>query len=104
MQTSFINAFFLVAAISFFVFPLLGSRTRAPRAPWVRWLFFAVGASVLILAFCGFASDVGISLPISSWRLWGYLSAVRGFIMGLLFALIVSGEFFGKKLPNNAGI
>jgi hypothetical protein len=82
---------YLAGAILFIVAPFDRSRVRAP---WARWVIWTVAALVLVLAVDGFASDLEI-LP---YRL---LSGVRGFVLGLLFALIVSGQLSGRKISPN---
>jgi hypothetical protein len=86
-----LHVIYLVGAVCFIVFPFDRSRVRAP---WARWIFWAVAALALALAVNGFGWDL---------QLWSYhlLSGIRGFALGLIFALIVSGQLSGKKiLPN----
>ena len=87
-----LNVIFLIGAICVALFPFDRSRIRAP---WARWAFFTIAALTLFMGISGVGADL---------RLWpspnysgGHLSAIRGFILGLFFALIVSGQLRGRK-------
>ncbi len=84
---------YLVGAICLAAFPYDRSRQRAS---WARWLFFGAAFSALILAADGLIVDLRVSLPIWAACVRGLVSMIRGFALGLLFALIVSGELSGK--------
>ena len=87
----------LVTAIIFAVIPFVGSRTRAT---WSRWIFFTISGLLIFIAASGLALD-------SHW--WefskhgqsvykNWLHIIRGFILGCIFALIISGNLEGKKV------
>jgi hypothetical protein len=82
---------YLVGAICFIVFPFDRSRVRAP---WARWVFWTVAAIILVLAVDGFAENLQLLRPVLQ-------SSLRGFVLGLLFALIVSGQLSGRKISAN---
>ena len=86
---------YLVGSVLCAVFPFDASRHRAP---WARWLFFIAAFLLMLTAVCGLAIDFHVSLPIPPERLPGVGSMIRGFVLGLFFALIVSRELNGKKI------
>ncbi|HET8546671.1 MAG TPA: hypothetical protein VFL57_01630 [Bryobacteraceae bacterium] len=91
-----LHVFYLLCGIySYTVYAFDRSRQRAP---WARWLFLAAGCSLVIRAACGFAIDFHVWPPVLARCLRDLKSLVGGFIVGLLFALIVSGELTGKKV------
>jgi len=60
--------------------------------------FLAAAALVLVLAANGFAEDFQI-LPYHSMSFRSYIIAdIRGFVVGLLVALMVSGQLRGRKI------
>jgi hypothetical protein len=87
----------LGSAIVFVVLPFFGSRTRAA---WSRWLYFTIAGLFL------FKGAIGLSLDSHFWELSEHgqsvyehwLSFIRGFILGCIFALIVSGNIKGKTV------
>ena len=86
-----LHIIYLIGAVCFIVFPFDRSRVRDW---WARWVFWAVAALVLVLAVNGFASDLKL-LP------YHMLTGIRGFVLGLLFTLIVSGQLGGRKISTN---
>lgn len=89
-----LHVIYLVGAICFIVFPFDRNRIRAP---WARWVFWAIAVLTLILAVNGLANDLRV-LPYHT------LSGIRGSILGLLFTLIVSGQLCGQKVTQNEHI
>lgn len=79
---------YVVGAVCCVFLPLDQSRVRAP---WARWIFWVVAILLVTLGLDGFAEDL---------HLWPYhiLPGIRGFVLGLLFVLIVSGQFGGRKI------
>jgi len=90
-----IHIIYFCGSILFAYFPLDRSRERAP---WARWLFFTVALLVMLLALHGFAADFHFSLPLPRLPFWLAEFVIQGFVLGVIFALIVSGQLYGKKL------
>ena len=94
------HVIYLGAAIGCAAAPF--SRLRS-RAPWACLVFFTLAGLFLIMAVCGLALDLHY------WDLSGqgllifrsYIQLIRGFIIGCLFVLLVSGNFLGKKIIRN---
>ena len=57
----------------------------------------------MLMAVCGLAVDFQLWNPpnIVRSRLESYLHGVRGFLLGCMFVLLVSGELMGKKILKN---
>jgi len=67
------------------------------HASWAHWLGLVAILLLMVLAVSGFALDFHMSLPISSNTLRVAESFVRGIVLGLLIALVASGELVGQK-------
>jgi hypothetical protein len=93
----FIHFIYLGAAASFAVTPFKRSRERAT---WARWIFFTVAAVFIFLAACGLSLDFQFWQPTEHGRrlLEHYLEGVRGFLLGCVFVLLVTGQLFGKRV------
>jgi hypothetical protein len=82
---------YIIGAVCFAYFALDQIRVRTR---WARWIFWVVVILLLTLGLDGLAED---------FRLWAYhipdhwLSFNRGFGLGLLLVLIVSGQLLGQK-------
>jgi len=74
------------------------SRKRS-RAPWARWIFFTVAALFIVLAVCGGALEFQLWVPSNNIRLETerQLQGIRGILLGCVFVLFVSREFYGRK-------
>jgi hypothetical protein len=74
------------------------SRKRS-RAPWARWIFLTIAALFVVLAVCGGALEFQLWVPSKSIRLETdrQLQGIRGILLGCVFVLFVSGEFYGRK-------
>ena len=95
-----IHFIYLGAAVSFVVLPFKRSRQRAA---WARWIFLTVAAVFLILAACGLSVDFQFWQPTALGRrnLEHYLDGARGFLLGCVYVLFVTGQLFGKKILRN---
>jgi len=93
-----VHIIYLIGSILCAVFPFSGSRHRAP---WARWSFFAAALLLMVTAVCGLAVDFHVPLPIRPETLIGLGFMIRGFVLGLFFALIASRELNGKKIVTN---
>ena len=95
-----IHFIYLGAAASFAVMPFKRSRERAA---WARWIFISVAAVFLLLAVCGLSVDFQYWQPTEHGRqnLVHYLDGARGFLLGCVFVLLVTGQLFGKKILKN---
>ena len=88
MLLIFLHIVYVVGAICCIFIPLDKSRTREA---WSRWIFWIISVILLILGLDGFAEDL---------HLWTYhmLSGIRGFGIGLLIVLLISGQLGGRKI------
>jgi hypothetical protein len=92
-----IHILYFGSAVAIAIVPFQHSRSRAA---WARWIFFAIAGLFLVLAVCGVALDFQLwnpSTPVRS-ETEHYLEGVRGFLLGCVFVLLVSGQLFGKKI------
>jgi hypothetical protein len=90
-----IHVVYVFAAILFLFLPLQRSRVRAS---WSRWAFIALALLLAAMGVLGLASDCGVPLAeVTTQRYYGGVSMVRGVVVGLLLALLLSGELSGKK-------
>lgn len=99
-----INHFiYLGAAFGCAVVPFMRSRERAA---WASRVFFTVAAVFLILAVCGLSVDFQFWQPTARGRmgLEHFLDFARGFLIGCVFVLLVTGQLFGKKILKNKSV
>jgi hypothetical protein len=91
-----IHFLYLGASVAFFALPLRRSRLRAP---WARWVCFTISGLFLILAAGGLALAMHLWNPLEPLRsnLEHYLEGLRGFLLGCVFVLLISGELIGRK-------
>jgi Na+-translocating ferredoxin:NAD+ oxidoreductase RnfD subunit len=76
----------------------IGIARDSSRAAWVRHVFFVVAGLVMTMAAYGLALEFGLSLSDNVRSDVDYhLSFVRGLAVGLLCAIVISGELAGKK-------
>ena len=87
MLLIFLHIVYVVGAIWCILIPFDKSRSREP---WSRLTFWIVSVIFLILGLGGFAEDLHL-------RAYHILSGIRGFGIGLLFVLLVSGQFGGAE-------
>ena len=94
---------YLGAAASFAVMPFKRSRERTT---WAHWIFFTVAAIFLSLAVSGLSVDFQFWQPTEHARryLVHYLDGARGFLLGCVFVLLVTGQLFGKKPLKNEAV
>jgi hypothetical protein len=92
MRTT-LQVIFVLGAVCMAVFPFDRKRVRAP---WARWVFFTIAGLLLFLGAWGLGA---------MFRLWAtpdyfgvFRANIRGFILGLFFSLIVSGQLLGRKV------
>ena len=92
-----IHLIYVGASVGCVFIPLKRSRSRAC---WARWIFFAVAGIFMAMGLCGLALDFQVWNPsnIARSRLEGWLQAIRGFLLGCMFVLLLSGELKGKKI------
>jgi hypothetical protein len=73
--------------------------TNRIRAAWAKWVLLAVAVLGLGDGITGVLLNTGF-LHLESdalWRCRAVLQAARGAIVGLVFALAVSGQLLGKR-------
>jgi len=85
------------AAIGFAAMAFCRSRSCAS---WARWVYLTVAGLFVFMALCGFALDFDYWDLSKHGRsvLESYMQVIRGFILGCVFVLIVSGNFARKKV------
>lgn len=95
-----IHFIYFGAGVSFAVLPFKRSRERTN---WARWIFCTVAAGFLIVAACRLSVDFQVWQPTEHGRrnLEYYLQGIRGFVLGCVFVLLVSGQLFGAKSLKN---
>jgi len=100
MKIVVVHLILLFGAIVFVAAPLRQSRRRAV---WARRTFFAIGVLLATLAIVGFGSDTGVLPPTPDFPpiLRAVLSLSRGAVIGLLVALIISGQLSGQRISTN---
>jgi len=93
----------LGSAIVFVIIPFFGSRARAA---WSRWLYFTIAGLLVFMGISGLALDSHFwELSIHGQSVYEHwLHLVRGFILGCIFALIVSGNVKGKTVLKNEAV
>lgn len=98
-----IHFIYLGASVSFAVAPFMGSRFRAN---WARRIFATISVLFLILAGFGLALDFRLFNSAISDRsqLELGLQVIRGFLLGCVFVLFVSGELAGRKVLKNEDV
>ena|ERR1051325_1412379 len=95
-----IHVLYLLASVGCFVAPFQRLRLRAS---WSRWALLIVGVLLVGMGAIGLASDFHVPLAeeAHSRGFYGGLSMIRGVVVGLLVALLLSGELVGKKVFGN---
>jgi hypothetical protein len=91
---------YLAAAIGFVAMPF---RRSYFCAGWARWVCFTVAGLFVFMAVYGLALDLHY-LDFSRHELsyiGSLMQAIRGFIIGCAFVLLVSGNIFRKKVLND---
>lgn len=89
----------ILAAICLIIFPVFDRRVR------LRWSFYAfVGAALLVFVSSGFRLLEDFHLinvsKSTDWKITLWLMFGRGVALGLILALIISGQLLGKKVLN----
>ena len=102
-MSELIHFIYFGTAVSFVIMSFKRSRVRAV---WARSIFFTISGLFMIMAVCGLAVDLhywNLSKHDLS-QLEYHLQAIRGFVLGCAFVLLVSGELVGKKVLKDEAV
>jgi hypothetical protein len=86
-------------------FPFIVFDKSRIRALWAKWSFMMIGLFCAIIGVVKIAASFGwihFTTEISIWREKYILASMGGFVLGLFFTIIISGELLGKKITSPA--
>ena len=95
-----LHIIYLGAAIGFVCMPFMPCHHCAG---WARRVFFTIAGLFMLMAVLGLARDFGYWVLSQHQKLVleHSMQAIRGFIIGCVFVLLVSGNLLGTRLEED---